>query len=276
MANEIANKKEAQLSPTSNMNNLLKQMAGAIEKALPQKISSERFQRIALTAFSSNEKLQNCTPTSFLAAMMQSAQLGLEPNTPLGQAYLIPYGKQVQFQVGYKGMLELAQRSGEFKSIYAHVVYEHDEFEIEYGLNQKLVHKPFLKGDRGESVGYYAVYHLTNGGEGFSYMPKSDVLKFAKEKSKTFNNGPWQTDFDAMAKKTVIKQLLKYAPMSIETQRFLSMDETIKEKIQEHMEEVSSIQPLDVETEIATKANQEVIDIQDLEEVEEPETDPGF
>lgn len=222
-------------SPSKGMEQLLTKMGGQIQKALPSMVSSERFQRVALTAFSNNTKLQQCDPMSFIAAMMQSAQLGLEPNTLLGQAYLIPYGKQVQFQIGYKGLLELAQRSGKIKTLYAHEVRENDTFDIDYGLNQTLTHKPLLKGDRGEVIGYYAVYHLDTGGNSFIFMTKDEVLEHAKRFSKTYNSGPWQTDFDAMAKKTVIKQLLKYAPLSIELQKATSMDETVKTEISDDM-----------------------------------------
>ena len=225
----------------SGMRSLLNKMSKEIERALPSMVSSERFQRVALTAFNGNKELQQCEPISFIAAMMQSAQLGLEPNTPLGQSYLIPYGKQVQFQIGYKGLLELAQRSGKIKTIYAHEVYENDEFSVEYGIDQKLNHKPELFGDRGEVIGYYAVYHLDNGGYSFTFMSKPDVLRFAKTKSKTFNNGPWQTDFDEMAKKTVIKKLLKYAPISIELQNAVTADESVKEGISEDMSEVADV-----------------------------------
>lgn len=222
-------------SPSKGMEQLLTKMGGQIQKALPSMVSSERFQRVALTAFSNNTKLQQCDPMSFIAAMMQSAQLGLEPNTPLGQAYLIPYGKQVQFQIGYKGLLELAQRSGKIKTLYAHEVRENDTFDIDYGLDQTLTHKPLLKGNRGEVIGYYAVYHLDTGGNSFIFMTKDEVLEHAKRFSKTYNSGPWQTDFDAMAKKTVIKQLLKYAPLSIELQKATSMDETVKTEISDDM-----------------------------------------
>lgn len=230
-----AKKNNKVASPSTGMKNMLKAMESEIKAALPSMVSSERFQRVALTAFSSNPKLQQCNPTSFLAAMMTSAQLGLEPNTPLGQAYLIPYGTNCQFQIGYKGLLELAQRSGKFKTVYSHAVYENDDFDIEYGLEQTLKHKPNFN-DRGEAIGYYAVYKLTNEGEAFIYMTKDEVLRFAKEKSKTFGSGPWQTDFDAMAKKTVIKQLLKYAPISIEIQRALVQDETSKSRVEKEMD----------------------------------------
>lgn len=209
------------------MNQLLTLMTDEIKKALPANIKSERFQRIALTAFNGNAKLQECEPASFLAAMMQSAQLGLEPNTPLGQAYLIPYGRSVQFQVGYKGMLDLAHRTGQYKNIQTQIVYANDEFEIEYGLNPKLKHIPNMRGDRGSVTGYYAVCNLINGGQGFEYMTKTEVENHAKKFSKTFNNGPWKSDFDEMAKKTVLKKVLKYAPMSTELQEASSIDEQI-------------------------------------------------
>lgn len=226
---------EVKVSPQKGMQQMMKAMAKEIEAALPSMVSSERFQRVALTAFSANPALQKCDPKSFIAAMMQSAQLGLEPNTPLGQAYLIPYGTHVQFQVGYKGMLELAQRSGKIKTIYAHEVRENDEFDIDYGLEQSLKHKPLLKGDRGDVIGYYAVYHTIDGGFSFVFMTKEEVNEFAQKKSKTFNNGPWKTDFDAMAKKTVIKQLLKYAPISIEIQQAIVADTSVKTKIDADM-----------------------------------------
>lgn len=218
-------KAQMEPTPTQNMQSLLRSMGKEIANALPENVKSERFQRVALTAFSSNPKLQQCDPVSFLAAMMQSAQLGLEPNTPPGQAYLIPYGKQVQFQLGYKGIIDLAMRSGQYESIYAHAVHENDDFDMDYGLEQSLKHKPLLSGDRGLVIGYYAVYKLTNGGYGFAYMTRDEIQAHGKKFSKSFSNGPWVTNFDAMAKKTVIKQALKYAPMSIELQKATSVDE---------------------------------------------------
>ncbi len=243
------------LSPNKAMEQMMVKMSEQIKKALPQHMSNERFQRVALTAFSSNPKFLNCEPMSFLAAMMDSAQLGLEPNTPLGQAYLIPYGNKVQFQVGYKGLLELALRSGKIKTLYAHEVRANDKFEVKYGLHQDLIHEPVLKGERGDVIGYYAVYHLDTGGHSFVFMTKDEVISHAKGKSKTFNNGPWQTDFDAMAKKTVIKQLLKYAPLSIEMQRAVTSDETVKTQISDDMSLVKDeSESLEVEYEIKEDA----------------------
>lgn len=186
-------------------------------RALPKVLSPERFTRIVITAVRNTPKLLGCSKNSFLAAVMQSAQLGLEPNTPLGQAYLIPYGTECQFQIGYKGLIDLAYRSGEVAIIQAQTVYENDEFIYELGLEPKLLHKPLMKGDRGEAIAYYAIFKMKNGGENFAVMSREDVERFAKAKSKTYSNGPWQTDFDAMAKKTVLKQVLKYAPIHSES-----------------------------------------------------------
>jgi recombination protein RecT len=231
-------------NPNKGMKQLLTKMAAEIESALPNMVSSERFQRVALTAFSSNPKLQGCEPMSFVAAMMQSAQLGLEPNTVLGQSYLIPYKvkgvPKVKFEIGYKGLLELAHRTGRVKTIYAHEVKENDTFDIDYGTSRNLTHKPFIKGDRGESIGYYALYELDNGGQSFLFMSKDEVLKHAKRHSKTYESGPWQTDFDAMAKKTVVKQLLKFAPTSVEMQKVVAIDESVKSRIDKDMDLVDN------------------------------------
>lgn len=236
LKNAIVEKKE--VSAVQAMGDLLKRMRAQIEKALPSVITPERFTRIALTAYSRNEKLQECTAESFLGSMMQAAQLGVEPNTPLGQAYLIPYRNrgvmEVQFQLGYRGMIDLAYRSGEVQNIQAHEVYENDTFEYELGLEPKLRHVPALK-DRGDVILYYAVFKLTNGGVGFEVMSKEDVEAFAKKKSKTYGTGPWQSDFDAMAKKTLIKRLLKFAPLKSDFVRAVIADETIKSGISENM-----------------------------------------
>lgn len=226
---------EMQQKDTS-LKGLIKAMEPEIKKALPSVITPERFTRMVFTALSSTPKLQQCTPQSFLGAMMQAAQLGLEPNTPVGQAYLIPYGNVCQFQLGYKGLLDLAYRSGEIKDIQAHEVHENDEFEYELGLEPKLKHIP-AKNNRGTVTMYYAVWHTKTGGYGFEVMSKDDVLEFAQKKSKSFRNGPWQTDFDAMAKKTVLKQALKYAPIATDFVKAVATDETVKSHITENMED---------------------------------------
>lgn len=222
-------------------------MQAQFARALPAVITPERFTRIVLTAIRGNMKLGQCDRASLLAAIMQAAQLGLEPNTPLGQAYLIPYGNQCQFQIGYKGLIDLAYRSGEVSIIQAQTVYANDEFIYELGLEAKLIHRPCMKGDRGDAIAYYAIFKMKNGGENFAVMSKDDVIKFAKAKSKAFNDGPWKTDFDAMAKKTVLKQVLKYAPIHSESfatamqndERYLFVDNETGEVMADAIEVIS-------------------------------------
>lgn len=228
-------------------------MSGEIAKALPQVMTPERFTRIALSAVSNTPKLGNCTPQSFLGAMMNAAQLGLEPNTPLGQAYLIPFENrkkgitECQFQIGYKGLIDLAYRSGEVKMIDAQTVYENDEFEYELGMDPVLKHKP-ARTNRGNPIYFYATFKLTNGGQGFQVMSIEDVQEHAKKYSKTYNNGPWQTNFEEMAKKTVLKKLLKYAPLKTEFVKQVTQDETIKTKLSDNMEDIPN-EYMDVEYE---------------------------
>lgn len=160
-------------------------MGPEIQRALPKHMDADRIARIALTAVRTTPKLLDCDQFSFLAALMQSAQLGLELNTGLGQAYLIPYGKQVQFLLGYKGLIDLAVRSGQYKAIYAHEVFQEDKFSYSYGLHKDLVHVP-SQNPQGEPIGYYAVYHLKNGGYDFVYWTRERIEKHAHKFHKQF------------------------------------------------------------------------------------------
>lgn len=191
--------------------------------ALPKHINSERFVRIAITTIRQNPKLAQCNQESLLGALMVSAQLGLEPGV-LGQCYLIPYGRECQFQIGYKGMIELLRRSGQLKDIYAYSVYENDEFEMTYGLNRDLKHKPNLQ-DRGNFIGCYCVAVLKDDARAFEYMTKEEIEAHGKKFSKTYGNGPWKTDFEAMAHKTVVKKMLKWLPLSVEFLEMAAKDE---------------------------------------------------
>lgn len=218
----------------------IKAMAPAIQKALPSVITPERFTRMVLSALSSTPKLAECSPQSFLAAMMTAAQLGVEPNTALGQAYLLPYrnhgNMECQFQLGYKGLIDLAYRSGEVSVIQAHTVYENDVFEYELGMDPKLRHVP-AKADRGEAVAYYAMFKTKDGGYGFEVMSVDDVQRHAQRYSKSYGIGssPWRSNFDEMAKKTVLKRALKYAPLKSDFVRGVAQDETIKAELSDEM-----------------------------------------
>jgi len=224
-----------------NLQDLIKIMQPEIKKALPSVITPERFTRMALSALSANPKLGQCTPQSFLGAMMNAAQLGLEPNTPLGQAYLIPYRNhgtdEVQFQIGYKGLLDLAYRSGEVSTVQAHAVHENDDFEYQYGLEPMLKHIP-AKTNRGSATHYYAVVKMKDGGYCFTVMSREDMEKHAKKYSQSYSKGyssPWTSTFDEMAKKTVLKRTLKYAPMKSDFVRGVAQDETIKTELSDDM-----------------------------------------
>ena len=220
------------------MQQYIKQMQGEIQKALPSVITPERFTRIVLSALSTNPKLAQTTPQSFLGAMMTAAQLGLEPNTPLGQAYLIPFKNhgtlECQFQLGYKGLIDLAYRSGEVSVIQAQVVYSNDDFSYSFGLNPELKHVP-AKSDRGDPIAVYAMFRTKDGGYGFEVMSIDEVREHAQRYSKSYGNGPWQTNFEEMAKKTVLKRVLKYAPLKSDFVRGMAQDETIKTELSDDM-----------------------------------------
>lgn len=248
----------------ATLKGLIKAMEPQIRAALPSVLTPERFTRMIFTALSTNPDLKECTPQSFLGAMMQAAQLGVEPNTPLGQAYLIRYNRTVkddkgkfskvpecQFQLGYKGFIDLAYRSEAVLDIAAHTIYSGDYFEFEYGLKPNLVHKPALT-NRGTPIAYYAVYHTKDGGGNFVVMSKEDIEKHRNKFSKAAGQGfsPWATNFEEMAKKTVLKQLLKYAPLKTEFVRAVATDETVKSSIMPEMADLpNEMEYADIEVE---------------------------
>lgn len=207
--------------------------------AMPRHMTAERLARIALTEVRKVPKLAQCNQTSFLGAIMQCAALGLEPGGALGHAYLLPFDKnkknaqgkwervdtEVQLIIGYRGMIDLARRSGQIMSLEARAVYAKDEFEVELGIDSRIVHKPaWTENDRGPLVFAYAVAKLKDGGVQFDVMSRAEIEK-VRAQSKAKDNGPWITHFDEMAKKTVVRRLFKYLPVSIEIQRAVGLDE---------------------------------------------------
>lgn len=211
------------------LKDLLELRKGEIQKVLPSVITPEQFLRLTLNALNSTPHLAECTMTSFYGAVMQCAQLGLKPNVN-GEAYLIPFRNrkkgvyECQFITGYKGLMLLARRSGEIANIDAQTVYENDTFDISYGFDPVLVHKPYLKGDRGKPFGFYATVLLKDGGKSAHFMTVADAEKYGRKYSKSYNDSPWQTDFEAMAKKSCLRQVLKYAPMSTDVDTAVERD----------------------------------------------------
>lgn len=216
--------------------------------ALPKGLNSEK----ALSAFKSEiirtSQLQKCSPESLIKSALQAAQLGLEVNGILGHAYIVPYKDSCQFILGYRGMIALARRSGQIISIYAQAVYKNDFFEFEFGINEKLRHKP-TSGERGELIYVYAIAKLENtyskaGKEGvqFDVMSRSEIDKIkSRSQSAKTNFSPWKTDYEEMAKKTVVRRLFKYLPISTEIQ-----EQIMKEEIKDLNNKYEDIE--DVET----------------------------
>ena len=226
-----------------------------ITAALPVhlKNNADKYARQALSLFSQNPKLQQCTGVTILSALMTATGLGLDLTPQLGQCYIIPYDNrrkdgnswvtvtEAQFQLGYRGAIALAQRSGELKRITAEIVYEKDHFKYSKGLDPILEHEPSEEEDPGPIKYVYAVANFRNGGYAFEVWPVAKVIAHAKKFSKSYfkrdyrtkqtvenPNSPWHTDFESMAKKTLIMAIWKYLPLSTELLLAGTTDETVK------------------------------------------------
>lgn len=217
----------------ATVRNALEKMKPQLQAALPKHLTPERLCRVAMTAIQNTPKLLDCDRMSLYSAVTKAAQLGLEPDGILGQAYLIPYGKEVQFIPGYKGLIDLARRSGEVSNIIAKEVYENDEFSVDWSQDIPFVHKPCLKGERGEIIIFWALAKFKDGGFHWDYMTVEEVMgvrdasqgyKAAVSWSKSPKNyktkgkvlSPWEDHFVEMGKKTVIRRIAKFLPMSVQ------------------------------------------------------------
>lgn len=223
------------IAKANNTNAVAAKAASGLGVMIGSKSVQERFEKMLgkksagflsslLTLVNNNNLLQKANPTSVLAAAATAASLDLPVNPSLGLAWIVPYGSGAQFQLGYRGAISLAMRSGQMKSIVMTEVYEGEceswnRFTETFEFGEK-------KSDN--VIGYYARFETVNGFVKATFWTKEEVLKHAKRFSKSFNRGPWQTDFDAMAKKTVLMSIIKtYAPMSIEMQQAFESDEKV-------------------------------------------------
>ena len=185
---------------------------------------STQFITSVLQIVNNNKLLANADPNSILNAAMTAATLDLPINNNLGFAYIVPYGSAAQFQMGWRGFVQLAQRTGLYKTISVAAIYD-----------GQLVSNDPLKGcefdfsmlGNGKPIGYAAYFKLLSGYEATLYMSHSEVEAHGKKYSKTYSSGPWKDNFEAMAKKTCLKLLLsRFAPLSVEIQMAVTLDQS--------------------------------------------------
>lgn len=222
--------------PRNQLASLLESRRDAMKAVLPRHLTPDRLIKVALVAVSKTPLLMECTPETVLQSVMTAAQLGLDCGGALGSAYLVPFKKnwkddqgrwqseyQCQLIIGYRGMIDLARRSGQISSIECRIVYENDEFSLDYGFETRFVHKPVLDRDAGKLRLVYAVAKLRDGGTQFELMTRAQIDGI-RARSKSKDNGPWVTDYEEMARKTVVKRLFKYLPVSVEMAQAVDED----------------------------------------------------
>lgn len=212
------------------LKDLLQKAAPSLAAVAPKHLSADRLVKIALSATSRAPELLACSPASILRAVMQGAEMGLEVGGLLGDCYLVPFRNKHTGAVeaicipGYRGLIRLARNSGQITSIEAHVVYDHDVFDLEYGLDAKLIHRPSLREDRGKVVCAYAIARFKDGGYQIEVMTIGD-LNAIKSRSQASADGPWVTDEPEMQRKTVVKRLCKYLTLSPELSKAVAADD---------------------------------------------------
>lgn len=237
----VATTKKAEIT---TVRDALEKMKPQFQLALPKHITPDRLLRVAMTAIQTTPKLLECDRQSLYSAIMKAAQLGLEPDGILGQAYLIPFSKsfkddsgkwkkrlEVQFIPGYKGLIDLARRSGEVSNIIAKEVCEKDKFSITWQQQPPFVHEQQPSGDRGKVIGFWALAHFKDGGFHWDYMSHDEIIAIRNQSSgwksaveyKKEKDSPWEKSFVEMGKKTVIRRIAKFLPMSV--QRAAAYDE---------------------------------------------------
>lgn len=192
----------------------------AVAEALPRHFTPDRFLRVAALAITKNPKLAECSQESLFAAMLQVSSLGLECDGR--RAHLIPFGKEVQLIIDYKGLAELILRSGEVSKLHADIVCDRDEFAYNLGVIE--YHRINFRAPRGEPYAAYALAQMKDGAVASAVMTK-DEIEGIRSRSRSAKNGPWVTDWAEMAKKTVFRRLSKWLPLSAELRNKVEVDD---------------------------------------------------
>lgn len=237
LANRLTNQSPAQRGG-SNLPDQIRAMESQFQMAMPRGAEAAQLVRDAITAIRQTPQLAECDAPSVLGSLMTCAQLGLRPGV-LGHAYLLPFWdskaghRRAQLVIGYQGLVELAHRSGQIKSLIARTVYENDLFEIDYGLDDRLVHKPTMNGPKGRPVAYYAVAKFNSGGHAFYVMSHYEMEEYRDNHAtaKTRDGrvvGPWRDHFEGMAHKTCVRQLAKWMPKSTDLGRAIEVDNSVR------------------------------------------------
>lgn len=218
------------LAKYDTIRGFLEARKGAIAEVLPRHLTPERLLKVMLGSVHKTPALQECTPSSLLHCMITAAELGLEPGGALGHAYLVPFKDRERevstctLIIGYRGLIELARRTGDLIQVEAHVVHEHDAFRVSFGLTPMLDHSPKLDGDPGKPKAVYMIARTKSGGSHVEVMTWAEVQRI-KARSRSSRNGPWVTDEEEMGKKTVVRRGMKYLPMSAEFARAVEHDD---------------------------------------------------
>jgi recombination protein RecT len=220
---------------------LLEKAKPKLKEVLPRHLSADRLVRVTIACINKTPTLLECTKESLLNAVMQAAQLGLEPTGVLGSAYLVPYNvkykdadgkerwrKEAQLIPGYRGLIDLARRSGQIESIEAHVVHANDRFQCRYGLDPTLEHEPAWQGDPGPVIAAYAVAKLKDGGKQIEVMTRAQLDKIKGNTQSKGKWGPWQDHEEEMQRKTVVRRIAKYLPLTPELADALSALEDVE------------------------------------------------
>lgn len=269
-------------SPAQTIAAYLKKIGPQLADVLPKHVDLDRLLRISLTTIRTNPKLLQCEMPSLMAAVMQAATLGLEPGL-LGHCYIVPYGREATFIIGYKGMIDLARRSGNIQSISAREIYENDYFELTFGLEENITHIPWhvrtdeVKDQPGQIRGAYMVARFKDGGH-FIHCMSTQEIEQHRRRSKAATNGPWVTDYVEMCKKTVVRAGWKWLPISIEiAEQVAQSDESTRKDITEPVDFIlTDYQEKGVESEESSEENAPYVDAEVVREEENAEKNGLF